>query len=137
MSFFYQRALESEPEGSVHADDFRYPGPRPRSKEAALIMCAAAVEAAVRSLKGPGPDHIRSMVTRLVDQRAHEGELDESGITLADLAVIKERLVSVMTTVYHRRVAYPGQEIAREPSTAPSSAPDDWSATDESVAESG
>ena len=93
------------------------------------------VEAAVRSLRDPSPDHIRAMVERLVDQRAHEGELDDSGITLADLAVIKERLIAVLTTVYQKRVAYPGQE-APAPALAGGSL-DDWGAADESVAESG
>jgi membrane-associated HD superfamily phosphohydrolase len=73
-------------------------------------------------------------VTRLVDQRAHDGELDDSGITLSDLAVIKEKLVTVMTTVYHKRVAYPGQDAER---IEERKEPEDWSATDESVAESG
>ncbi len=134
MTFFYQRALEIDPH--ANRDDFRYPGPRPRTKEAALLMCADAVEAAVRSLKDPTPAHIRSMVLRIVDQRAHDGELDASGITLADLAVIKEKLVSVLSTVYHKRVAYPGQEAERAGADVRAQAPgkDD---IDEGVAESG
>ncbi|HXV14133.1 MAG TPA: HDIG domain-containing protein, partial [Candidatus Krumholzibacteria bacterium] len=137
MAYFYHKALEADAHATVNRDDFRYPGPRPRSKEAALIMCADAVEAAVRSLRDPTPAHIRSMVVRLVDQRAHDGELDDSGITLSDLAVIKERLVAVMNTVYHKRVAYPGQDGERAADERKSAAPEDWSATDESVAESG
>jgi len=127
MAYFYQKALQSDPH--ANRDDFRYPGPRPRSKEAALLMCADAVEAAVRSLKDPTPAQVRAMVTRLVDQRAHDGELDDSGVTLHDLAVIKDKLVSVLTTVYHRRVAYPGQEAP--PAT------EAGGAADEGVAESG
>lgn len=133
MSFFYHKAVESDPHGAVNRDDFRYPGPRPRSKEAALLMCADAVEAAVRSLKEPTPAHIRAMVTRVVDQRAQDGQLDESGITLADVAVMKEKLVAVMTTVYHKRVAYPGQERVPEPQAAPDGA----IVNDEGAAESG
>jgi hypothetical protein len=136
MAYFYQKAQEGAG-ASVNRDDFRYPGPRPRSKEAALLMCADAVEAAVRSLKDPTPAHIRAMVARLVDQRAHDGELDESGVTLADLATIRERLVAVMTTVYHKRVAYPGQETERAAGGRDDATSQDWSATDESVAESG
>ncbi|HEU4928672.1 MAG TPA: HDIG domain-containing protein [Candidatus Krumholzibacteria bacterium] len=133
MSYFYHKAVESEPHAAVNRDDFRYPGPRPRSKEAALLMCADAVEAAVRSLKDPTPAHIRAMVARLIDQRAQDGQLDDSGITLADLAVIKDKLVAVMTTVYHKRVAYPGQD--REPQRE--TAADDAIANDEGAAESG
>ncbi|HET6350046.1 MAG TPA: HDIG domain-containing protein, partial [Candidatus Krumholzibacteria bacterium] len=110
MAYFYQKALETDSHASVNRDDFRYHGPRPRSREAAILMCADTVEAAARSLKDPTPAHIRALVTRLVDLRAQEGELDESGITLHDLTVTKERLISMLTTVYQRRVAYPGQE---------------------------
>ena len=133
MSFFYHKAVESDPHATVNREDFRYPGPRPRSKEAALLMCADGVEAGVRSLKDPTPAHIRAMVARLVDQRAQDGQLDDSGITLADLAVIKDKLVTVMTTVYHKRVAYPGQE--REPQLQTPA--DDAIANDEGAAESG
>lgn len=135
MGFFYQKALELDPH--ANRDDFRYPGPRPRSKEAALLMCADAVEAAVRSLKDPTAAHIRAMVTRLIDQRAHDGELDDSGITLADLAVMKEKLIAVMTTVYHKRVAYPGHETERDATLAGTASGADGSDSDEGVAESG
>ncbi len=135
MSYFYQKAREAG--AAVNREDFRYPGPRPRSKEAALLMCADAVEAGVRSLKDPTPAHIRAMVTRLVDQRAHDGQLDQSGITLADLAVIKEKLVTVLTTVYHKRVAYPGQDAVRATEDRPEGAPDAGSTPNEGVAESG
>jgi cyclic-di-AMP phosphodiesterase PgpH len=129
MAFFYQKALETDSHASVNRDDFRYPGPRPRSREAAILMCADSVEAAVRSLKDATPSQIRAMVTRLVDSRAQEGELDDSGITLHDLTVIKEKLVAMLTTIYNKRVAYPGQETTL--------APEDWKAAGESVAESG
>lgn len=129
MAYFYHRAIQADAQASVNRDDFRYPGPRPRSKESALLMCADAVEAAVRSIKDPTPAHIRAMVTRLVDQRAHDGELDDSGVTLSDLTTIKDKLVSVLTTVYHKRVAYPGQEALPET--------EDGGAADEGVAESG
>ncbi len=129
MAFFYQKALETDSHTSVNRDDFRYAGPRPRSRETAVLMCADSVEAAVRSLKDPTPAQIRAMVTRLVDARAQEGELDDSGITLHDLGVIKEKLVAMLSTIYNKRVAYPGQETVL--------APEDWKAAGESVAESG
>jgi hypothetical protein len=65
MAYFYQKAVQADAHASVNRDDFRYPGPRPRSKEAALLMCADAVEAAVRSLKDPTPAQVRAMVTTL------------------------------------------------------------------------
>jgi len=110
MAYFYQKALETDSHSSVNKDDFRYPGPRPRSKETGLLMCADSVEAAVRSLKDPTPASIRNMVTKLIDLRAQEGELDKSGITLNDLNLIKEKFISILTGIYHKRIAYPGQE---------------------------
>jgi putative nucleotidyltransferase with HDIG domain len=130
MAFFYRKALDTDSHASVNRDDFRYPGPRPRSRETAILMCADTVEAAARSLKDPSPAHIRALVTRLVDLRAQEGELDDSGITLHDLGVIKERLITMLTTVYQRRVAYPGQEVITP-------APEDETTTGETLAESG
>jgi len=129
MAYFYQKALETDSHASVNRDDFRYPGPRPATREAAILMCADTVEAAVRSLDDPTPAQIRAMVTRLVDARAQDGELDESGITLHELNVIKEKLIALLTTIYNKRIAYPGQEKKL--------APGDWKAADENVAESG
>lgn len=114
MAFFYQKALETDSHSSVNRDDFRYPGPKPKSKETGLLMCADSVEAAVRSLKDPTPASIRNMVTKLIDLRAQEGELDESGLTLNDLNVIKEKFISILTGIYHKRIAYPGQEEEEE-----------------------
>jgi hypothetical protein len=110
MAYFYQKALETDSHSSVNKDDFRYPGPKPGSKETGLLMCADTVEAAVRSLKDPTPAHIRNMVTKLIDARAQDGELDESGLTLSDLNVIKERFITILTGIYHKRIAYPGQD---------------------------
>lgn len=116
MAYFYQKALETDSHSSLKKDDFRYPGPRPRSKESGLLMLADTVEAAVRSLKDPTPAHIRNMVTKLVDSRAQEGELDRSGMTLYDLHLIKEKFISILTGIYHKRIAYPGQEEEETPS---------------------
>ena len=79
-------------------------------------MLADSVEAAVRSLKEPTPSHIRNMVNKLVDSRAQEGQLDNSGLTLNDLTVIKEKFISILTGIYHKRIAYPGQEAQEAPS---------------------
>ncbi len=114
MAYFYQKALETDSHSSVNKDDFRYPGPRPRSKETALLMLGDTVEAAVRSLKEPTPAHIRNMVVKLIDLRAQEGELDDSGMTLKDLSKIKEKFISILTGIYHKRVAYPGQDKEME-----------------------
>jgi putative nucleotidyltransferase with HDIG domain len=123
MAYFYQKALETDSHSSLKKDDFRYPGPRPRTKESGLLMLADTVEAAVRSLKTPTPAHIRNMVNKLIDSRAQEGELDNSGLTLNDLHRIKEKFISILTGIYHKRIAYPGQEEEEEASSVPVAKP--------------
>ena len=110
MAFFYQKALETDSHSSVNKDDFRYPGPKPQTKEAALLMLADTVEPACRSLKDPTPVHVRNMVAKLINMRAQDGELDKSGLTLNNLARIREKFVGILTGIYHKRVAYPGQD---------------------------
>lgn len=110
MAYFYQKALETDSHSSVNKDDFRYPGPRPQSKESAMLMLADSVEAACRSLKDPSKNHIRGMVEKLVGARVEEGQLDDSGLTMKDLSEIKKQFISILTGLYHKRVAYPGQE---------------------------
>ncbi len=116
MAFFYQKALETDSHSSVKKDDFRYPGPRPQTKESGLLMCGDSVEAAVRSLRDPTPVHVRNMVTKLIDARVQEGELDESGLTLDDIHTVKEKFISILSGIYHKRIAYPGQDKKDEPS---------------------
>lgn len=110
MAYFYQKALETDSHSSVSKDDFRYPGPRPQSRESAILMLADSVEAACRSLKDPTQNHIRSMVEKLVGARVQEGQLDDSGLTMKDLAEIKKQFISILTGLYHKRIAYPGQD---------------------------
>lgn len=110
MAYFYQKALETDSHSSVNQDDFRYPGPKPMGKEAAIVMLADTLESACRSLKDPTPANIRNMVFKLVNARLQEGQLDESGLTLSEVSRARERFVAILTRIYHKRVAYPGQE---------------------------
>jgi len=110
MAYFYQKALEYDSHDSVNIDDFRYPGPKPQSKETALIMLADSAEAAVRSLKEPTAPRIRAIVTKIIEARMNDGELDHSGLTLNDIAVIKEKFVQLLTGIFHPRIPYPRQE---------------------------
>ena len=110
MAFFYNKALEYDSHDSVNIDDFRYPGPRPRSKETALIMLADSCEAAVRSLTEPTAPRIRALVSKIFASRMNDGELDESGLTLNDIAVIREKFIQFLTGIFHPRVQYPSQE---------------------------
>ncbi len=110
MAYFYQKALEYDSHDSVNIDDFRYPGPRPRSKETALIMLADSAEAAVRSLKEPTAPRIRAIVMKIFEARMNDGELDESGLTLHDIAVIREQFINFLTGIFHPRISYPRRD---------------------------
>ena len=107
---FIQKALEYDSHDSVNIDDFRYPGPRPQSKETALIMLADSAEAAVRSLKEPTAPRIRAIVGKIIETRMNDGELDHSGLTLNDIAIIREKYIQLLTGIFHPRISYPKQE---------------------------
>ncbi len=112
MSFFYHKAQQTDPDADER--DFRYPGPKPRSKETAVLMLADAVEAAARSLTEPTPSRIRGVVTRILDARVEDGQLDESPVTFEDLAKIRESFIPILTALFHARVHYPGAPVAEE-----------------------
>jgi cyclic-di-AMP phosphodiesterase PgpH len=113
MSFFYHKAREADP--SAEERDFRYPGPKPRSKETAVLMLADAVEAAARSLTEPTPSRIRGVVTRILDARVKDGQLDESPLTFEDLAKVRESFIPILTALFHARVDYPGAPASERP----------------------
>jgi putative nucleotidyltransferase with HDIG domain len=115
MAYFYRKALEYDSHDSVNVDDFRYAGPRPRSKETALIMLADSSEAAVRSLKEPTAPRIRAVVNRIFEARMNDGELDQSGLTLNDISAVREKFINLLTGVFHPRIQYPQQEEETEP----------------------
>jgi len=93
---------------------FRYPGPKPQTREAAILMLADGVEASVRSLDEKDPDSIRAMVDRIVDARMEDGQLDEADLTLKDLAQIKEAFVGQLLGMYHSRIKYPDNVVPME-----------------------
>jgi len=108
MEFFYDKAKKQEKD--VSEDSFRYPGPKPQSKEAAIVMLADSVESAVRSLRERTPARVKGMVREIVRGKLEDGQLDESDLTLRDLTRIEESFLPVLMGVFHPRVAYPGQE---------------------------
>jgi len=110
ISFFYNKALEYDSHDAVNIDDFRYQGPKPQSKETAMIMLADASEAAVRSLEEPTAPRIKSLVNKIFEDKMQSGELDDSGLTLNELSLIRERFIQLLTGIFHKRVAYPGQK---------------------------
>ena len=105
MAFFYHKALETDP--AARREDFCYPGPRPRSRETAILMLADGVEGASRALAEPTPSRIRGLVTRILDERVQQGQLDECGLTLSEMARIRESFIPVLTAIFHVRAPYP------------------------------
>lgn len=110
ISYFYNRARERDPDAQLNPADFTYPGPRPQSKETAILMLADTVESAARVLPDPTPTRIREMVDRLVGVKIAEGQLDESPLTLKEIDSIKEALTTVLTGMYHHRIDYPAAQ---------------------------
>jgi len=110
MRFFYNRALElSGPEsGEVREADYRYPGPRPRNKVMAVLMLADAVEAASRTLTDATPAKLRGLIQTLFDDCLQDSQLDRTDLTLSDLRAVFEAFLRVLSTIFHRRVDYPG-----------------------------
>jgi cyclic-di-AMP phosphodiesterase PgpH len=125
MSYFYARAREraAEPYGGLATVDgakaaaavderkFRHAGPKPQTREAALIMLADGVEASVRSLVSRDEPAIRAMVTRIIDERIGDGQFDECDLTLRDLELIKNAFVQQLLGMYHTRIAYPQNTV--------------------------
>jgi hypothetical protein len=111
MAFFYHKALENDP--SARREDYCYPGPRPRSRETAILMLADGVEGASRALAEPTPSRIRGLVTRIIEERVQQGQLDDCGLTLQDLARIREAFIPVLTATFHVRAPYPADPTKR------------------------
>ena len=109
MAFFYKKAQEQTKE-DIDTAPFRYPGPKPKSKETGIVMLADGVEAASRSLKDPSASRIKGMVTSIVHERFRDSELDECSITLRDLTKIIDSFTTVLLGTFHGRIEYPNQE---------------------------
>ena len=105
MGYFHGKALEASEEAD--ADRYRYPGPKPQSREAAIVMLSDGVEASVRSLPQKEDAEIREMVDRIVDGRLADGQLDDSNLTLRDVERIRGSFVEQLLGMYHQRISYP------------------------------
>jgi putative nucleotidyltransferase with HDIG domain len=106
ISFFYQQAAERTTE-TIDADLFTYPGPRPQSREAAILMLSDSTEAAARASRDHSREAIEQLVDRIIRQRLEEGQFDECNLTLRDLTKIKQSFVTLLTGIYHPRIPYP------------------------------
>jgi membrane-associated HD superfamily phosphohydrolase len=116
MSYFHGKALrEVGGRGDeVNEGIFRYPGPKPQSREAAILMLADGVEASVRSLDEKDEASIRAMVDRIVDARVEDGQLDDADLTLRNIAQIKDAFVGQLLGMYHSRIKYPDNVVPME-----------------------
>ena len=123
--YFYQRALQQQQDAraggkimnireddipDVQEESFRYSGPKPQTKESAIVSLADIVESASRSLEKPTPQKIEQLVNELIEERVADGQLDECDLTLGELRVIAERFRFTLMTMLHTRIAYPKQE---------------------------
>ena len=106
--YFFKRALEKrDTEEEVFEEGFRYPGPKPQTKEAACVLLADSVEAASRTLDDPTPSSIQGLVKKVINNKFIDGQLDECELTLKDLEKIAEVFTHILTGIYHSRVEYP------------------------------
>lgn len=111
VAYFYGKALRRPfATGDVSEEDYRYDGPKPRSKETAIVMLADSVEAATRSLQEKSLENVETMIDTIVKSRYEEGQLDETNLTFGDLTKIKESFLAVLSGIYHKRIEYPGQQ---------------------------
>jgi putative nucleotidyltransferase with HDIG domain len=109
LHFFLRKAqAQAKPGDTVNEKEFRYPGPKPQFKEAAIMMLGDSCEAAARSLAHPDPENIRTIVLKVFDAIISDGQLEECDLTLRELTTIREAIISALTAIYHARIDYPG-----------------------------
>ncbi len=115
IRYFYSRAKEQQDpdRGAVEESEFRYPGPRPRSKEMGLLLLADAVEAASRTLEQPTPGKIKGMIDQIIENVMEDHQLDDCDLTLKDIDKIGAAFYWVLTNAFHRRIDYPGFDFNR------------------------
>jgi cyclic-di-AMP phosphodiesterase PgpH len=106
IGFFFEKARE-EAEGEVDEDRFSYPGPKPQSRETAIVMLADSCESATRAMHEPTPERVRDLIDNIVEGKIADGQLDEAPLTLSEIAQVKDQFVKILAGVMHRRIEYP------------------------------
>jgi hypothetical protein len=117
MTFFYHQALENASTNGIEKIDknhFQYPGPKPHSRETAIVMLADAVEAASRSLKNPTRERIEGMVTKIIFNKLNDGDLDNSELSMKELKVVQGSFLSILYGIFHTRIEYPDSEDLKD-----------------------
>jgi len=126
VEYFYRRAIERTAESDPDAEtdrlpeelDYRYPGPKPRTRECAILMLTDAVESATRTLVEPTPSRIDTLVRELAAKRLADGQFDQCDLTFRDLQVVVESISKSVSSIYHGRISYPGSEPKTDPAMA-------------------
>jgi hypothetical protein len=113
ITYFFEKAKEEGGDGPSE-ETYRYPGPKPQGRTAALIMMADAVEAASRVLHEPTPSRIQALVERVINHIFLAGQLDECELTLKDITEIKARFAYILTGILHKRIDYPGFDFNKD-----------------------
>jgi putative nucleotidyltransferase with HDIG domain len=111
ISFFYQQAQEQAKHGDVSEDDYRYPGPRPQSRETAILMICDAVESGVRTIKNPNEERVREFVDKIIASRSADRQFDECDLTLKELDIIGDVVSRRILSSLHTRVVYPDEAV--------------------------
>lgn len=111
VTYFYHQAIEkrTEQEKDVSEGGFRYPGPKPQTKESAVVMLADSVEAASRVLQSPTPQRLKELVRKIINNKFIDRQLDECNLTLEEINKISDSFVKILTGIYHSRIEYPGK----------------------------
>lgn len=112
--YFYNKAKEQDKNGTVKIDDYRYPGPKPKTRESAILMICDAVEAAVRSMSRPTPNRVEGVIRKIIRDRLNDGQLDECDLTLQDLDAMVGAFMKTLKGIYHSRIEYPDPEKIRK-----------------------
>jgi len=115
IKYFYMQALEHGDEEPPHSDSYRYPGPKPHSKETVIGMLADSVEAASRAMEEPTYERLRSLVEKIVNSKFMDGQFDQAPITLQDLRKIIDSFTASLSAIYHVRIEYPEMPEAESP----------------------
>ncbi len=106
VQYFYKQFISNFPNEEVDIKDFTYPGPKPFSKETAVLMMADSVEAAARSIKQPNADNINNLVENIIDKQIEEGQFTNADITLKEISQIKKLYKKKLVNIHHARVEY-------------------------------
>ncbi len=114
IRFFYEKAKQLKGEDAVKMEEFRYPGPKPQTREAGLVMLADVVEAASRTLENPTPSRIQGHVSKLINSIFSDGQLDDCELTLRDLHNIAKSFNKILNGIHHHRIEYPESSGSKE-----------------------